>query len=44
VGGYLDPKNFDLAFNVRDTRNIYATFVNLMDVNALTMKRKHVFE
>jgi len=44
VGQYIDPKTFDLSFVVRETRNIYATFVNIMDANAMQMKRKHVFE
>lgn len=29
---------------MRETRNLYATFVNLMDTNALTMKQKFKFE
>lgn len=44
VGQVLDPKTFDLAFTMRDTRNMYASFANIMDVNTLTMKSKHVFE
>jgi len=44
VGNLIDPKNFDLSFTVRETRNMYAGFVNIMDANALSMKRKHIFE
>ena len=44
VGQYTDPKNFDLQFVVRDTRNVYAAFVNIMDSNSLTMKKKHQFD
>ena len=40
VGNQVDPKNFDLNHVVRETRNLYATFVNLMDTNAITMKQK----
>ena len=29
---------------MRDTRNVYATFVSIMDANAISMKKKHVFE
>ena len=38
VGHQIDPKNFDLAYVVRETRNMYASFVNLMDTNAVLMK------
>ena len=38
----MDPKNFDAAFVVRDTRNMYAAFVNIMD--ATSLKRKFQFE
>ena len=44
VGHHLDPKNFDLNYAVRDCRNLYATFVNLLDSNAVLMKQKHKFE
>lgn len=44
VGMQIDPKNFDLNYVVRETRNMYATFVNLMDTNAVTMKQKFQFE
>ena len=44
VGQILDPKNFDISFVARETRNMFASFVNIMDANAITMKRKHVFE
>lgn len=40
----LDPKSFDLNFVVRETRNLYASFVNIMDVNSLAMKKKHFFD
>jgi hypothetical protein len=29
---------------VRDSRNLYATFVNLMDSNALMMQKPHQFD
>jgi hypothetical protein len=38
VGNQIDPKNFDLSYVVRETRNLYASFVNLMDSNAVAMK------
>lgn len=44
VGQILDPKNFDLNFVMRETRNMYASFVNIMDSNALLMKKKHNFD
>lgn len=44
VGQQTDPKNFDLSYVVRDTRNLYASFVNLMDSNAVAMRQKHRFE
>lgn len=31
VGNLIDPKNFDASFVIRDTRNMYASFVNIMD-------------
>jgi len=40
VGQILDPKNFDVSFVIRDTRNMYAAFVNIMDANAINMKKK----
>ena len=43
-GLIIDPKNFDLQFVVRETRNTYAAFVNIMDANALGMKKKFQFE
>lgn len=43
-GMYIDPKNFDLNYAVRDARNIYASFVNLMDTNAVAMKQKFKFD
>jgi len=44
VGQTLEPKTFDLAYAVRDARNMYAAFVNIMDSNALQMRKKHQFE
>ena len=41
VGMQIDYKNFDLAYNVRETRNVYASFVNLLDTNAVVMQQKH---
>jgi len=40
VGSVLDPKNFDISFAMRDARNLYATFVNIMDSNTLMMRKK----
>ena len=40
VGHQVDPKNFDLHFAVRDARNLFASFINLMDSNAVVMKQK----
>ena len=31
VGNHIEQKGFDLNFAVRDTRNVYASFVNLME-------------
>ena len=31
VGHHIEQKGFDLNFAVRDTRNVYASFVNLME-------------
>jgi len=36
----LEPKTFDLAFVVRDTRNTYAQFVSLMSID----KKKYHFD
>ena len=44
VGNQVDPKNFDLNHVVRETRNLYASFVNLMDTNAVIMKQKFQFD
>ena len=44
VGNQTDPKNFDLNYVVRETRNMYASFVNLMDSNAVAMKQKFKFD
>ena len=38
VGHQVDQKNFDLNYAVRETRNIYASFVNLMESNAVAMQ------
>lgn len=40
----IDPKNFDLNYSVRDSRNVYASFINLLDTNAVIMKQKYKFE
>ena len=40
VGQQLEPKSFDLNHAVRETRNVYASFVNLLDTNAVAMKQK----
>ena len=40
VGSFTDLKGFDLNFAVRETRNIQASFVNLMDSHLL-LSRKH---
>ena len=29
---------------MRDSRNLYASFVNLLDTKAVAMKQKHVFD
>ena len=39
-----DPKNFDLNHAVREARNMYASFINLLDTNAVVMKQKHQFD
>jgi len=44
VGMQIDYKNFDLPYNVRETRNVYASFVNLLDTNAVVMQQKHQFD
>lgn len=44
VGYQIDSKNFDLIYILRETRNIYASFVNLMDSNAVAMKQKYKFD
>jgi len=44
VGNQTEPKTFDLNYCVRETRNMYASFVNLMDSNAVTMKQKFRFD
>jgi len=43
VGCFTDTKGFDVSFAVRETRNIYAGFVNLM-VSDLILSNKHKFE
>ena len=42
VGNLIDPKNFDVSFVIRDTRNMYASFVNIMD--HVGLKKKYQFE
>lgn len=44
VGHHNNIKDFDLNYCIRDTRNVYASFVNLLDTNALMMQQKHKFE
>lgn len=43
VGCFTDLKGFDVSFAVRETRNIYASFVNLM-ASDLVLSQKHKFE
>lgn len=31
VGHQTDPKQFDLTYAMRENRNVYASFVNLME-------------
>jgi len=40
VGHHNGIKDFDLNYCVRDARNVYASFVNLLDTNALLMQQK----
>ena len=42
VGHQVDNKAFDLNYAVRDTRNVYASFVNLME-NHFMLQQKHKF-
>ena len=44
TGFQLDPKNFNLNFQVRETRSVFASFVNLMESNALLMNQKVKFD
>jgi hypothetical protein len=44
VGNQIDPRAFDLAYVVREARTMYASFVNLMDSNAVAMKQKFKFD
>jgi hypothetical protein len=44
VGHHNGLKDFELNYCVRDARNVYASFVNLLDTNALLMQQKHRFE
>ncbi len=45
VGHQTDPKQFDTNFAVRETRNIYASFVNLMEgAHAIVMQHKVKFD
>jgi len=44
VGFVLDSKNFDLNYTIRDSRNIYANFVNLLGNSSLLIRQvKHNF-
>ena len=43
VGSFGDLKGFDVNFAVRETRNIYASFVNLMQ-NDILISQKHKFD
>ena len=43
VGSFTDQKQFDLNFALRETRNVYASFVNLME-NSLLLSQKHKFD
>jgi tubulin polyglutamylase TTLL5 len=44
AGYHNGVKDFDLQYCVRESRNVYASFVNLLDTNALLMQQKHKFE
>jgi len=45
VGHQTDPKSFELNFAMREARNIYASFVNLMEgAHAVLMQNKVKFE
>jgi hypothetical protein len=44
TGFQLDPKNFNLNFQIRETRSVFASFVNLMESNALLMNQKVKFD
>lgn len=44
AGMQIDPKNFDLNYAVRESRNLYASFINLLDTNAVVMKQKYKFD
>lgn len=43
VGCFTDTKGFDVTFTLRETRNIYASFVNLMSSDLL-LSNKHKFD
>lgn len=38
VGQQVNSKEFDLNYAVRESRNIYASFVNLMESNHIAMQ------
>lgn len=44
VGNQIGKESFDLNYAIRETRNIYASFVNLIETNALLMKHKYQFD
>lgn len=44
TGQQINPKDFDLSYAVRDSRNLYASFVNLLDSKAILLKQKHIFD
>jgi hypothetical protein len=41
AGHQSDKLAFDLNYCMRDARNLYATFVNLIESNAVAMKNVH---
>ena len=43
VGCFTDTKGFDVSFALRETRNVYASFVNLM-ASDLLLSNKHKFD
>ena len=45
VGHQTEPKSFDLSFAMRENRNVYASFVNLMEgAHAVQMQQKVKFD